>query len=97
MIRCLTLFVAFLLFGPIAYAQQENVYLIKMFDCTYKPIQRSQTGFRARGLKGIVTALHGVADCQKITASSRKGPLLEQTLRECASTSSLCQTGTAPA
>jgi hypothetical protein len=61
-------------------AQDEHVYLIKMFDCTHLPSQRSQTGFRVRGMKGIVTALHGVADCRRVMARSLKGPILDQPL-----------------
>jgi trypsin-like peptidase len=69
-----------LLPAVVARAQEEHIYLIKMFDCAHQPAQRSQTGFRVRGLKGIVTALHGVADCGRVTASSRKGLFLDQAL-----------------
>lgn len=79
MFRYLLFLIAFLLFAPFARAQEEHVYLIKMFDCTHRPFERSQTGFRVRGEKGLITALHGVADCQKIKAS-RKGLLLDQPL-----------------
>lgn len=60
-------------------AQEENVYLIKAFNCTHEPTERLLTGFRVRGMKGIVTALHGIADCKRVTAS-RKGLLLDQPL-----------------
>jgi hypothetical protein len=66
--------------APLSRAQDEYVYLVKMFGCAHSPTERSQTGFRVRGLKGLVTALHGVADCQKVTASSRKGLFLDQPL-----------------
>jgi hypothetical protein len=79
MIKCLMLSAALLMFAPAALAQDEHVYLIKMFDCTHKPVERSQTGFRVQGLKGIITALHGVADCRRVTAS-KKGLLLDQPL-----------------
>jgi trypsin-like peptidase len=78
--RCLILLAVLLLCTSAAHAQEENIYLIKIFDCTYKPVERSQTGFRVRGVKGIITALHGVADCRKITASSRKGLFLDEPL-----------------
>lgn len=77
MLGRLTFLVAFVVFGPSTYAQEAHVYLIKMFDCAHKPAERSQTGFRVQGVKGIITALHGVADCQRITASSKKGLLLD--------------------
>src|ERR1044072_3003447 len=80
MVRCLIFLATFLLFAPSVRAQEEHVYLVKMFDCVHQPTQRSQTGFRVRGLKGIVTALHGVADCRLITASSKRGPILDQPL-----------------
>jgi hypothetical protein len=79
-LRCLVLLAVFFLVAPNVRGQEANVYLIKMFDCAHKPIERSQTGFRLRGLKGLVTALHGVADCQRITASSKRGPFLDQPL-----------------
>src|ERR1700755_2429368 len=63
-------------------AQSEHVYLVKTFDCKTEPTcTRVQTGFRVRGLKGIVTALHGVADANDIRvigdhdAAKFKGPL----------------------
>lgn len=80
MLKCLTLITIFLSAASVSRGQDEHVYLIKMFDCAHKPIERSQTGFRARGMEGIITALHGVADCRRITASNRKGLLLDQPL-----------------
>lgn len=79
-IRYSLLFIASLLLTPSLLAQESNVYLIKMFDCAYKPVERSQTGFRVRSVKGLVTALHGVADCRRITASSKEGLFLDQPL-----------------
>lgn len=77
--------IAFLMVGLLSLpaegqAQAEHVYLIKMFDCAHKPFERSQTGFRVRGEKGIVTALHGVAGCKKIMATNRKGRKLSEPL-----------------
>lgn len=63
-----------------ARAQEEHVYLVKMYDCAHQPTQRSQTGFLVRGMRGIVTALHGVADCRRVTASSREGFILDEPL-----------------
>lgn len=67
-------------FAEKAYSQEEHVYLVKTFGCGHKPVERSQTGFRVQGVRGIITALHGVADCQRITASSKKGLLLDEPL-----------------
>src|ERR1044071_9832439 len=48
-------------------AQNKYVYSVKIAVCKFMPTSlRSQTGFRVRGIKGIVTALHGVADCNDI-------------------------------
>ncbi|HEV7905653.1 MAG TPA: serine protease [Pyrinomonadaceae bacterium] len=69
-----------LLLATHARAQEEHIYLIKMFDCAHQPTQRSQTGFQVRGTKGLITALHGVIDCQRVMASSRKGLVLDQPL-----------------
>ena len=80
MLSFLILLTTFFVLAPPVCAQESNVYLIKMFGCTYKPVERSQTGFRVRGVKGLVTALHGLADCEKITASSRRGLFLDQPL-----------------
>ena len=54
--------------GSIAY-----VYRIKSDNCTHEPVSRRQTGFRVQGITGIVTALHGVADCKTISALSDDG------------------------
>jgi hypothetical protein len=80
LLKSVILLAALLLLVVEGRAQDEHVYLIKMFDCAHKPVERSQTGFRVQGVKGLVTALHGVADCQRITASSKKGLLLDQPL-----------------
>lgn len=60
---------AFGLLGTKAVAQEEFVYLVKATDCRVLPDIRIQSGFRLQGLPGIVTALHGVAGCNHITAS----------------------------
>ncbi len=76
-IRLLTfLLLTFYLFTVRGYSQTEHVYLVKMFECANKPEQRSQTGFRVKGMKGIVTALHGVVGCRRITVKSEKGLIL---------------------
>ena len=38
--------------------------------CKFEPKQRVQTGFRIKDQPGIITALHGVADCSSIVAES---------------------------
>jgi len=44
------------------------VYRLKIGGCSHEPTERRQTGFRIEGKIGIVTALHGVADCEVINA-----------------------------
>jgi hypothetical protein len=58
------------------------VFRVEISGCSHKPtetpgaenvstnIDRYQPGFVVQGIKGIVTALHGVADCNKFAASS---------------------------
>lgn len=54
--------------APISY-----VYRIKINGCNFKPQDRQQTGFRVQGITGIITALHGVADCKSVSALSDDG------------------------
>jgi formylglycine-generating enzyme required for sulfatase activity len=49
------------------------VYRLKIFDCASRPTARQQTGFRVHREAGIVTALHGVADCKTVNALSDDG------------------------
>lgn len=58
-----------------ARAQESYVYPIVADN------KVSLTGFRLRGTKGIVTALHGVVEAGTITAKSLQGGRLEQPLR----------------
>jgi hypothetical protein len=50
------------------------LFRIEIGDCvhgeTQDDIDRFQTGFLVQGITGIVTALHGVADCNKFSALS---------------------------
>ncbi len=50
------------------FAQTESPYIfkIKTNHCKQKP--QILTGFRVKGLAGIITALHGVVSCQTIVA-----------------------------
>ena len=59
-----------------ACAQNENIFLVKAFDCRSGPGERAQTGFRIRGSKGVLTALHGVVGCEKIKVQSETGVIL---------------------
>ncbi|HKS29636.1 MAG TPA: trypsin-like peptidase domain-containing protein [Pyrinomonadaceae bacterium] len=74
-IRCLICAVASLLLLPvIASAQGEFIYVVKVKNCKSNPrCSRSLTGFRLRGIKGIVTALHGVADAGDIRVLGEQG------------------------
>ena len=44
-------------------AQTDAVFLVKMYNCGPAKTERAQTGFLIAGKRGLVTALHGVADC----------------------------------
>ncbi len=58
------------------HAQSQNgllsphVFQIQAKNCKYTQNSRWLTGFRIKGTPGIVTALHGVADCDQINAIS---------------------------
>lgn len=49
------------------------IYRLKIDDCTFAPTARRQTGFRVQGVAGMVTALHGVADCKTVSAVADDG------------------------
>ena len=55
-----------------AQSQNESPYIYKIIaaECKHTPNGRILTGFRVKGVHGIVTALHGVADCKVIRAES---------------------------
>ena len=44
-------------------AQTDAVFLVKMYNCGPAKTERAQSGFLIAGKRGLVTALHGVADC----------------------------------
>lgn len=66
------LLVCICLSARITNAQNEYVYLVKAYKTSGSQEFRALTGFRVRGLKGILTALHGVADCKVIKIRSNK-------------------------
>ena len=53
---------------PIPY-----IYRIDIKGCEGELPNRRQTGFRVKELRGIVTALHGVVDCQKTISAVADG------------------------
>jgi hypothetical protein len=65
----LQLAIALVATGP-GFAQQESPHVFKILvdGCPHQSIV--QTGFRVEGVVGIVTALHGVANCTTINAAS---------------------------
>lgn len=63
------------------YAQSEHIFLVKMIGCASGPKERSQTGFRIRGTKGVITALHGVVGCNEIKVQSETGKILFDVVR----------------
>jgi hypothetical protein len=63
---------------------RDFVYKIRIAGCVHAPVSRSQSGFRVNGTSGIWTALHGVADCNTITAersADSRGPVLTEALQ----------------
>jgi hypothetical protein len=60
-----------------AQAQTDvpQVLRVMISDCSYSPETRTQTGFMVqdKSITGIVTALHGVADCAEIMAKDSEG------------------------
>lgn len=50
------------------FSPSPYVYKIRIGQCKYPPALRIQTGFRVKGLEGIVTALHGVVGCDSVVA-----------------------------
>lgn len=65
------------------FAPQPYIYRIKVAGCDHEPKIRHQTGFLVRGEGGIVTALHGVADCPDATieAESAQGDFAALTIQ----------------
>lgn len=65
------------------FAPQPYIYRIKVVGCAHTPNVRHQTGFLVRGEGGIVTALHGVADCPDATieAESAQGDFAALTIQ----------------
>jgi hypothetical protein len=67
------------LWASMALAQSNRatpapyIYRLKIGNCTFAPADRRQTGFRVQGMVGIVTALHGVADCKTVSAVADDG------------------------
>lgn len=59
-------------------AQNDNVYLVKAFGCTGSQQNRSQTGFRVRGVTGVFTSLHGVVSCKTVKVQSERGVILSE-------------------
>jgi len=72
-----------MLFQTAAYVQtpatSSSIFRITSAGCSHEPYKRTQTGFRVDDDKipGIVTALHGVADCSEINAIANDGTKLE--------------------
>ncbi|HRW10343.1 MAG TPA: serine protease, partial [Caldilineaceae bacterium] len=57
------------------YIESPYVYVVEAERCLHGPeteesLIRKQTGFRVKGTAGILTALHGIADCESMMAIS---------------------------
>lgn len=61
-----------------ATAARPFVYRLKIAGCAFTPTDRRQTGFRVQGVTGIVTALHGVADCTTVDAVTDEGEVFSE-------------------
>jgi len=67
------IFLAILIPSGKCFAQAaKDVFLITIEGCKFQPYRRHQTGFRINGTAGIITALHGIPDCdyRRITAQN---------------------------
>jgi hypothetical protein len=53
--------------------ESPYIFRIKMDDCVHAPHSRRQSGFLVEGQVGIITALHGLVDCQSMQAVSSSG------------------------
>src|SRR4051812_33570491 len=62
-------------------ADPKWIFKLNASSCRTDPNQRSFTGFRSRGVYGIVTALHGVAGCEALSAISADNSIVIQDLR----------------
>lgn len=58
---------------PPDFQASPHIYRLKIEGCQFDPNPRALTGFRIQGQTGIVTALHGVADCETASALSDNG------------------------
>jgi Trypsin-like peptidase domain len=52
------------------FAQERSIFRITASECVHDPPERTQTGFVITGVRGILTALHGVADAKHIGATN---------------------------
>src|SRR5690242_8402690 len=52
---------------------RQFVFFVKAANCRGPAPHRVLTGFRVKGMRGIVTALHGVAHCGLIAAADDSG------------------------
>lgn len=59
----------------------QHIFRIEAANCISDPQSRVQTGFRAQGLPGIVTTLHGVIGCNDINARSYENKLIVNDLQ----------------
>lgn len=65
----------------IASTAQMAVYRLEIRGCTFEgAAPRSQIGFQVTGLVGIVTTLHGLADCTEVSATTADGQIVFEQL-----------------
>lgn len=63
---------AFLLASPLAVSGEppSHIFEVVAAGCHKEPAERTQTGFLVRRRGGVITALHGVIGCSRITLRS---------------------------
>ncbi|GAA6167885.1 SUMF1/EgtB/PvdO family nonheme iron enzyme [Sessilibacter corallicola] len=65
------------LFIMLTNFSKADVYTVAASSCISGPSFREQTGFESVDSQGVITALHGVAGCEKIIAFQGKGDIEE--------------------
>jgi len=72
----LSVVIALALSAALGQSTQSAIFLVSAHQCPGAQPSRSLTGFRATGIAGVITALHGVAGCRSIRLQAEQGPVL---------------------
>lgn len=76
--RVILLVAVIVLFSLPLAAEPRAVFIVEASKCVHEPKSRAQTGFAVEGRPGIFTALHGVVDCDYISARHSTGEFESQ-------------------